>query len=58
VPIHPRVVDAIKPFLDGRDNNELFFGYNSLLMWLKLRRIPLKKIKVRFNLGDLRKYYE
>ena len=35
IPLHPQVVDAIKPLLDQRNNNDLFFEYNSLLMWLK-----------------------
>jgi hypothetical protein len=43
VPLHPQIADAIKPLLDGRDRNE-FFEYNSFSMWLKRRRIPLKKI--------------
>jgi hypothetical protein len=60
VPLHPLVADSdsIKALLNGRDNNELFFEYNSLSMWLKRRRIPLERIKAYFNLSDLRKWTE
>ena len=54
VPLYPQVVEAIKPLLVGRDD-DLFFEYNSLSMWLKRRRVPPKRIKGYFNLSDLRK---
>jgi len=57
-PLHPQVVDAIKPLLNERSTDDIFFEYNSLSMWLKRRRIPLKEIKVCFKLSDLRKFCE
>ncbi len=56
VPLHPQVVDAIKPLLVERDNGDLFFEYNSFSMWLKRHQVPLTRIKGYFNLSDLRKW--
>ncbi len=44
VPLHPLVVDAVKPLLGGRSDDDLLFEFNSLSMWLKRRRVPLKRI--------------
>ncbi len=58
VPLHSHVVDAVKPLLKARSDDSLLFEFNSLAMWLKRRRVPLKRIKGYFNLSDLRKFAE
>ena len=57
-PLHPRVIAAISPLLDGRRDNELMFVYNSLQMWVKREKIPLSRTKGNFVLSDLRKFAE
>jgi hypothetical protein len=41
VPLHPHVIQAIKPLLDDREDNNAVFDYNSLAMWVKREKIPL-----------------
>jgi hypothetical protein len=35
VPLHPRVVAALKPLLVGRDDDELMFAHSSFKQWIK-----------------------
>jgi hypothetical protein len=56
VPLHPEVVAAVHPLLEGRADNERFFRYESLLMWVKRQKIPMSRFKGHFVLGDLRKF--
>jgi integrase len=58
VPLHPQVIQAIKPLLGDRGDDEPLFEYNSFLMWLKRQKIRLTRIKSHFVLGDLRKFAE
>ena len=58
VPLHPQVVQAIKPLLEGTSEDERMFAYNSLVQWLKQEKIPLARIAAHFTLGDLRKFTE
>jgi integrase len=58
VPLHPQVIEAIQPLLDGRSNDDSLFEYNSLIMWIKRQQIPLTRIDSHFVLGDLRKFTE
>jgi len=58
VPLHQQVIEAMKPLLVERKDDELIFEYHSLAMWLKRRKIPLKRCKAHFVLGDLRKFAE
>ncbi|MGZ4861878.1 MAG: hypothetical protein ACXV2E_03730 [Halobacteriota archaeon] len=58
VPIHPRVVGAIKPLLDGRNDDELMFRFASFLLRLMRQKIPMSHFKGHFVLGDLRKFAE
>jgi integrase len=58
VPVHPQVTEAIKPLLDDKEFDEPIFEYNSFVMWLKRRPIPLTRIRTLFILGDLRKFAE
>ncbi len=57
-PLHSKAVEALKPLLDGRGDNELMFVYNSLQMWVKRQRISLSRLSGCFVLGDLRKFAE
>ena len=58
VPLHPCVLEALKPLLVGRKDDELMFAYNSFLMWIKRQKIPMSRFKGHFVLGDLRKFAE
>ena len=58
VPLHPEVIQAIQPLTEARGNAELLFEYNSLVMWIKRKKIPLTRTAAQFALGDLRKFTE
>jgi hypothetical protein len=58
VPLHPQVVEAIQPLLEGRRDDTLMFEYNIFWMWIKRQKIPLTRISSHFVLGDLRKFAE
>lgn len=58
VPVHPRVVEALRPLLVGRDDDELMFIHGSFLMWIKRQKIPMSRFKGHFVLGDLREFAE
>ena len=58
VPLHSRVVEALKPLLVGRDDDELMFTHSSFLQWTKRQKIPMSHFKGHFVLGDLRKFAE
>ena len=58
VPLHPTVVTAIQPLLEGRGDNELMFKYVSFLMWVKRQKIRMSRFNSHFVLGDLRKFAE
>jgi hypothetical protein len=58
VPLHPQVIQEIKPLLDDRNYNNPIFEYNSLVMWVKRQKIPLTRAATHFVLGDLRKFTE
>jgi len=58
VPLHPQVIQAIQPLLQGRSDDDVLFEYNSLIMWIKREKIPLTRITSHFALGDLRKFTE
>ena len=57
-PLHPQVVDAILPLLDGRDDNEYIFEQLLFERWLRERKIPLLHANTHFIMSDLRKYCE
>ena len=58
VPLAPRVVEALKPLLVGRDEDELMFTHSSFLQWIKRQKIPMTRFQKPFVLGDLRKFSE
>ena len=58
VPLHPQVIEAIQPLLDGRQDDELTFQHGSFWMWVKRQQIPMSQFKGHFVLGDLRKFCE
>jgi len=58
VPVHPQVVEALHPLLDGRKDNKYMFQYYSFYKWVKREKIPLTRISGNFVLGDLRKFAE
>jgi len=58
VPLYPRVLEALKPLLVGRDDDELMFSHGSFLMWIKRQKIPMSSFNGHFVLGDLRKFAE
>ncbi|MGZ4929174.1 MAG: hypothetical protein ACXV76_13025 [Halobacteriota archaeon] len=56
VPLHPQVIEAIQPLLNGRQDDELMFQHGSFWMWVKRQQIPMSQFKGHFVLGDLRKF--
>ena len=58
VPLHPQVIEAIQPLLNGRQDDELIFKHGSFWMWIKRQQIPMLQFKGHFVLGDLRKFAE
>ena len=58
VPLHPHVVEAVYPLLDGRNDNKHMFRYYSFYKWVKRQKISLTRISGHFVLGDLRKFAE
>jgi hypothetical protein len=58
VPLHPQVIEAIQPLLDGRQDDELMFQHGSFWMWVKRQKIRMSKFEGHFVLGDLRKFTE
>jgi integrase len=58
VPLHPEVVEAVRPLLDERRDDELMFQHGSFWMWVKRQKIPMSQFKGNFVLGDLRKFTE
>jgi len=58
VPLHPQVVEAIQPLLNGKKDDEAVFQHGSFWMWVKRQKIPLSQIEAHFVLGDLRKFTE
>ena len=58
VPLHPQVVEVLKPLLDGRQDDELMFNHGSFWMWVKRQKIPMSRFKGHFVLGGLRKFCE
>ncbi|MGZ4928634.1 MAG: hypothetical protein ACXV76_10225 [Halobacteriota archaeon] len=58
VPLHPQVVSAIQPVLDGRHDDERAFEQLSFQQWLRYNEIQLKHGGARIVNGDLRKFAE
>jgi hypothetical protein len=42
MPLHPQVIQAIEPLLDNRNGANVIFDYNSLAMWVNVRRFHLQ----------------
>jgi hypothetical protein len=57
-PLHPQVVEAILPVLDGRLDDALAFEQLSFQQWLRHHEVRLIKSNVRIVMGDLRKFAE
>lgn len=57
-PLAPQVIAAMKPLLDGRQDEEPMFKHGSFRMWTKRQKIPMSRFKGHFVLGDLRKFCE
>ena len=58
VPLHPQVIEAILPLLNGKKDDEDVFQHGSFWMWVKRQKIPMSRFKGHFVLGDLRKFTE
>jgi hypothetical protein len=59
-PLHPTIVGAVKPLLEGRKDDEAVFSYVSFANFVRKDRneIPLLRINSHFVVGDLRKFTE
>ena len=58
VPIHPRIIEAVKEAIDGLPDNNLIWSYPSIRRWLLKTKIPLSNCEGWWNLKDLRKFFE
>ncbi|MGZ4925136.1 MAG: hypothetical protein ACXV4B_01615 [Halobacteriota archaeon] len=56
VPLHPRVVEAIKACESSRAG--LMFAFESFQRWTREKRIPLARCSSHFTPSDLRKFAE
>jgi hypothetical protein len=57
-PLHPQVVEAILPTLDGRPDDALAFEQLSFQQWLRRHELGLLKSNFRIVMVDLRKFAE
>lgn len=57
-PLHPQVVEAILPLLDGKRDDEPIFEQLSFQQWLRYNEVRLLRGNVRIVNGDLRKFCE
>jgi integrase len=57
-PLHPQVVEAMLPLLDGQPEEEPVFKQLSFQQWLKRNETRLLHCSVRVVNGDLRKFTE
>jgi len=57
-PLHPQVVEAILPVLDGRPDDALAFKQLSFQQCLRYHDVRLLGSNVRIVMGDLRKFAE
>ena len=63
VPLHPHVIEAVEPLLDGKKDDELMFPLCAFNQWLIRGReagdeIPLRRCNGYFVISDLRKFTE
>ncbi len=57
-PLHPQVIEAILPLLDGHKDDEPVFEQLSFQQWLKYTNIRLLHSDARIVNGDLRRFCE
>ena len=57
-PLHPQVIEAMLPVLDGRRDDELVFEQLSFQQWLRHNEVRLLHSSARIVNGDLRKFCE
>ena len=59
-PLHPVVIAAVRPLIEGRIDNELVFSYTTFANFVRKERneIPLSRTSSHFVVGDLRKFTE
>jgi integrase len=58
VPIHPILIPRLSALLNGRNDDDPLFNFNSIQLWLKRYPISLKRCDGRFTASDLRKFGE
>ena len=56
--LHPQVVEAVLPVIEGRGDHELVFDQLSFQQWLRHNEVRLLHSSARIANGDLRKFYE
>lgn len=57
-PLHPQIVEAVLPLLNGRKDGAPFFEQLSFQQWLRYNEVRLLRSNVRIVNGDLRKFCE
>jgi integrase len=55
-PLHPQVVEAIKPLLNGQSDDVCIFDQLSFERWLRRQKIPLIHSNAIFKMSDARKF--
>jgi hypothetical protein len=54
--LHPQVVQAIEPLLNGRSDDKPIFKHFAFERWIRQHKIQLARSVNLFVVGDLRKY--
>jgi len=57
VPIHPILIEPLLEICEGKQNEDRFFEYNSIWMWMERQKIPMSQVPGHFVLGDLGSWY-
>jgi hypothetical protein len=57
-PLHPQVVQAIEPLLNGQSNDKPIFKHLAFERWIRQHKIKLTRSANHFVVGDLRKFAE
>ena len=57
-PLHPQVADAVRPFLDGGQDDGPMFNQHSFERWLKQQKLQVLHCDAHLVPGDLRKFCE
>ena len=57
-PLHPEVIPYIERLVRGKDDDEIIFNIDRLEFWLANSKIPLIHTNGKWEIKDLRKFFE